>query len=127
VADVRLALGIGFLEPARGFFAGGRQGIKIYEGMAKDDGTAQVGAEGLDLHHGQDSFLADKPRTSRAIKACAGESNLRLTIQRAIMTGRGNPALLEILQATLEPLGESPGRCDRGGPTHPMSRVSARQ
>lgn len=51
-----------FVIPLR---IGGGTRIKIYEGMAMGKATVSttVGAEGLDVHHGKDIFLADDPQS----------------------------------------------------------------
>jgi len=60
--------------------------IKIYEGMAMGKATVstQVGAEGLDVHHGQDILLADDAeRFADSICSLLGDEGLRRRIEAA--------------------------------------------
>jgi len=60
--------------------------IKIYEGMAMGKATVstRVGAEGLDIHDGQDILLADQPQQfSRFVIALLQNEELRQKIEMA--------------------------------------------
>jgi polysaccharide biosynthesis protein PslH len=86
--------------------------IKIYEGMAMGKATVstQVGAEGLDVHHGQNILLADDPESfADGVSNLLGDEGLRHRIETAahhtasqydwsVVTQR----FVEILGATLE-------------------------
>jgi polysaccharide biosynthesis protein PslH len=86
--------------------------IKIYEGMAMGKATVstRVGAEGLDVHDGQDILLADDPQgLADSICSLLGDESLRRRIEAAahrtasqydwsVVTER----FVEILEATIE-------------------------
>jgi len=86
--------------------------IKIYEGMAMGKATVstRVGAEGLDVRHGQDILLADDPQgLADSICTLLGDEGLRRRIEAAahhtasqydwsVVTWR----FVEILQATID-------------------------
>jgi glycosyltransferase involved in cell wall biosynthesis len=86
--------------------------IKIYEGMAMGKATVstRVGAEGLDVHHGQDILLADDPQgLAESICALLEDEGLRRRIEAAahhtasqydwsVVTRR----FVEILEATID-------------------------
>jgi polysaccharide biosynthesis protein PslH len=86
--------------------------IKIYEGMAMGKATVstRVGAEGLDVRHGQDILLADDPQElADSICSLLGDEGLRCRIEAAahrtasqydwsVVTQR----FVEILQATID-------------------------
>jgi polysaccharide biosynthesis protein PslH len=86
--------------------------IKIYEGMAMGKATVstRVGAEGLDVRHGQDILLADDPKGfADSVCTLLGDEGLRHSIEAAahhtaaqydwsVVTQR----FVEILQATID-------------------------
>ncbi|HTS57940.1 MAG TPA: glycosyltransferase family 4 protein [Terriglobales bacterium] len=102
--------------------------IKIYEGMAMGKATVstRVGAEGLDVHHGQDILLADDPQgLADSICTLLGDESLRRRIEAAahhtasqydwsVVTER----FVEILEATIE-------RTRRRSAGPPVSAISA--
>jgi glycosyltransferase involved in cell wall biosynthesis len=65
---------------------GGGTRLKIYEAMAAGKAvvSTSVGAEGLDVHHGQDIVLADRQQSfADAVVALLGDENLRNKYERA--------------------------------------------
>jgi polysaccharide biosynthesis protein PslH len=102
--------------------------IKIYEGMAMGKATVstRVGAEGLDVHHGQDILLADDPAgMADSICTLLGDRGLRRRIEAAahhtasqydwsVVTQR----FVEILEATIE-------RTRRRSASPPVSVIGA--
>jgi glycosyltransferase involved in cell wall biosynthesis len=72
-----------FVVPLR---VGGGTRLKIYEAMAAGKAvvSTSVGAEGLDIHHGEDIFLADSDKEfSAAIVALLRDADLRSRMGKA--------------------------------------------
>jgi polysaccharide biosynthesis protein PslH len=94
--------------------------IKIYEGMAMGKATVStpVGAEGLDVRHGQDILLADDPeRFADSVSNLLGDDGLRRRIEVAAHHTASkydwsvvSERFVEILRGTLE---RTRGRCGR--------------
>ncbi|MDP9161357.1 MAG: glycosyltransferase family 4 protein [Acidobacteriota bacterium] len=98
-----------FVIPLR---IGGGTRIKIYEGMAVGKATVStaVGAEGLDVHHGENIMLADDPKAfSEAIVTFLRDENTRHRFEAAAAATASkydwsviSQRFVEILQKTVD-------------------------